>query len=278
MNQLQERILVGGTEGTGKTYAWLTIARALPKVKFYVIDPDDGVRRVWYNEFPEVSNIEYYFTPKWFNTDYQAYSKQGPKATLISDGGKSSYKSGVADAWKLIQPKVKVGDWVIVEHLHLLWASVQDMFADEVFNKSIGEYFLEKRKAMKEGGKKLEAMEGWTDWSVINKMHNDDFMIKVCYDNPGHVFMTTSTSMAQAGAREDAEIKAFYGESSIRFEGQKHNVFRAQTKLITKQSGRGQNKEYIISTFGKDRGRSWLEEESWSDFFYQYLVAIGAWE
>lgn len=131
---------------------------------------------------------------------------------------------------------------------------------------------------MKEGSKKLEALEGWTDWNVINKLHNDDFMIKLCFDNPAHVFMTTSTSMTQPGVREDADIKAFYGESSIRFEGQKHNVFRAQTKLITKQSGRGQDREYIMSTFTKDRGRQWLVEESWSDFYYQYLVAIGGWE
>ena len=274
---LQERILVGGTEGTGKTYAWLTIARALPKVKFYIIDPDDGVRRVWYNEFPDVTNIEYYFTPKWFNTDYETYSKQGPKSTR-TDNDRLAFRSGVADAWKTIQGKVKLGDWVIVEHLHLLWASVQDTFADEVFNKSIGEYFLEKRKMMKTGSKRLDAMEGWNDWGVINKMHNDDFMIKVCYDNPGHVFMTTSTNMVQPGSKEDADIKAFYGETSIRFEGQKHNVFRAQTKLITKQSGRGENREYIMSTFGKDRGRTWLEEESWSDFYYQYLVAIAGWE
>ena len=56
---LQERILVAGVPGVGKTYSWLTIARALPKSKFYVIDPDDGVRRVWYNEFPDVKNVEY---------------------------------------------------------------------------------------------------------------------------------------------------------------------------------------------------------------------------
>ena len=274
--QLQERILVGGTEGTGKTYAWLTIARAMPEVKFYVIDPDDGVRRVWYSEFPEVTNIEYYFTPKWFNTDYEAYSKQGPKATRVDDE-RPAYRSGVADAWKLIQPKVKAGDWVIIEHLHLLWSSVQDTFADEVFSKSIGEYFLEKRKAMKEGGKKLEAMEGWTDWTVINKMHNDDFMIKICFDNPAHVFMTTSTSLSSHGTKEDADIKAFYGDSTIRFEGQKHNVFRAQTKLIMKQSGRSKDRKYVMSTFTKDRGRPWLEEEEWIDFYYQYLAAVAGW-
>jgi len=277
---LQERILVGGTEGTGKTYAWLTIAQSLPDSKFYVIDPDDGVRRVWYNEFPEVQNVEYYFTPTWFSTDYEAFSKKGAQLSPINDGSdrKGIYKTGVADAWTTIKSKVKPDDWTVIEHLHLLWSSVQDAFADEVFDKNIGNYFLEKRKLMDEGAKRLNALEGWTDWGVINKLHNNDFIIKVCYDNPGHVYMTTSTTMTQPNAKEDAALKSFYGDSNIRYEGQKHNVFRAQTKLIMKQVGRGKDRKYAMSTFTKDRGREWLEEYEWSDFYYQYLVQIAGWE
>ena len=110
-------------------------------------------------------------------------------------------------------------------------------------------------------------------------MHNDDFIIKVCYDNPGHVFMTTSTTMTQANAKgEDAALKAFYGESTIRFEGQKHNVFRVQTKLIMKQEGRGKDRKFIMSTFTKDRGRTWLNEYDWSDFYLEYLSTIAGWE
>jgi hypothetical protein len=278
---LQERIELGGTEGTGKTYAWLTIARALPDVKFYVIDPDDGVRRVWYPDFPEVDNIEYYFTPRWFTTDYETY-KKGPKASLLNDGSnhKNIYQSGIADAWKLIKPKLQADDWIISEHMHLIWQNAQDMFADEVFDKKIGDYFLERRKAMKENSKRLDAIEGWTDWVVINKMHNDDFVTDMCFDNrkgsPAHVFMTTSTSLS-SGLNEDTGIKAFYGDSRIRFEGQKHNVFRVQTKIITKTKGSGKNIKYIMNTFLKDRGREHMEELEWADFFYDYLVGYAGW-
>jgi len=235
---------------------------------------------VWYKEFPECKNIEYYFTPTWFSKDYETFKNKGPTLTPLKDGSDRPgiYKAGVADAWKTIKPKVKADDWVILEHMHLLWSSIQDAFADEVFDKDIGNYFLEKRKLMKEGSKRLEALEGWTDWNVINKLHNDDFTVKVCYDNPGHVFMTTSTSMTQPNAKEDANLKAFYGDSTIRFEGQKHNVFRVQTKLIMKQMGRGKDREYAMSTFTKDRGREWLEECTWEDFYFQYLVQIAGWE
>jgi len=276
---LQERIIVGSAAGAGKTYAWLTIARACPKNKFYVIDPDDGVRRVWYSEFPEVTNVEYYFTPKWFAKGYAAY-KTKPVVSALVDGSnrKTIYKSGIADAWKTIKPKLREGDWLIPEHMHLIWNSAQEMFADEVFDKEIGNYFLERRKAMKEGSKKLEALEGWTDWSVINKVHNDDFVNDLCYDSPAHVFMTTSTSMIQPNSKEDAEIKAFYGDSLIRYEGQKHNAFRVQTKLLFKQVGKGDSRRYVMNTFLKDRGRSHLTEYDWSDFYWEYLVAIAGWE
>jgi hypothetical protein len=275
---LQERILVGGTPGSGKTYAWLTIANACPENKFYVIDPDDGVRRVWYKDFPDVKNVEYYSTPHWFTKDFETFNVKGATFEKLDDGSDrhNIYKSGVADAWKLIKPKLKPGDWVIVEHLHLLWSMVQDAFADEVFDRSIGQYFLQKRKAMKEGSKKLEALEGWTDWNVINKLHNDDFTIDICFDNPAHVFMTTSMTTS-SGGKEDNQIKNFYGDSDLRYEGQKHNVFRVQTTLITKLAGRGKERKFIINTFQKDRGREFLEEYEWSDFYIEYLVAVAGW-
>jgi len=96
----RERIMLGGVPGTGKTYAWATMARMLSENKFYVIDPDDGVRRVLYevNEktkertFPDLSNIEYYFTQKWYHQDFQHIGK----ADRLADELLVSYISGVA--------------------------------------------------------------------------------------------------------------------------------------------------------------------------------------
>lgn len=274
---LQERILAGGAEGSGKTYAWLTIARALPKNKIYVIDPDDGVRRVWYKEFPEVNNIEYYFTPTWYTKDSESFTKDGPKAEKLDDGSnrKSINRAGTLDAWRLIKQKIKPGDWVILEHLHLLWNNIQGTFTDEIFDRDIGQYFLQARKAMKPGSKQLGALEGWTDWLVINKMHNDDLVNDICYSNPGHVFMTTSVTMIPKNAEESVELSAFYGNTRLRYEGQKHTPFRVQTKLIFKVAGKD---DYRVSTFLKDRGREWLTDEKWSDFYFEYLVKVGGWE
>lgn len=277
---LQERILMGGGQGTGKTYDWLTIARACPKQKFYIIDPDDGVRSVWYPEFPELENLVYYFTPTWFTTDSETLKKGGPKSEILKDGSnrKNIFKAGVLDAWNLLKDKINPGDWVIVEHLHLIWDSVQEAFADEVFHKDIGEYFLEKRKALVGGAKQLAALEGWVDWPVINKMHNADFINKICYQNPGHVFLTTAISVGNVNPKEDSDIKAFYGDSTIRFDGQKKTPFKARTTLIKKQGGgRGKDRTYIANTFLKDRGREHLVDAEITDFYYDYLVGIASW-
>ena len=272
---LRERILVAGAPGTGKTYAWACLARAMPKHKFYVIDPDDGVRRVLYEVdesgervFPDLSNIEYYFTPKWYTDGVVNIGK----VNKLEDKELKAFQCGVADAWKVIKPKVKADDWIVVEHMGNIWARVQDGFTDEVFNKDIGQYFLERRKAMTQGAKRLDALEGWTDWSVINKLHNDDFMVPICFENPGHVYMSTAFTMVEPRAKEDAEIKAFYGDSSIRLEGQKHNPFRAQTMLLFKASGSRDSRKYFVNTFLKDRGRPWMVEQEITDFFYDYLV------
>lgn len=278
---LKERILTAGTPGTGKTFAWACLARAMPQHKFYIIDPDDGVRRVLYEVdaetgervFPDLSNIVYYFTPKW----YAKGAEKVGEFTKLNDPGLESYLSGVADAWKLIKPKIKPDDWVVVEHLGNLWARVQDAFADEVFEKDIGQYFLEKRKALREGAKRLDALEGWTDWSVINKLHNDDFLIPICFECPAHVYMSTSFATVEPKSRGDAQLKAFYGDTTIRLEGQKHNPFRAQTILMLKASGSRDSRRFYMNTFLKDRGRTWAENAEVTDFYYDYLVMIAGW-
>ena len=273
VEQLQERILLAGMAGSGKTYAWLTLARMFPDRRFYVIDPDDGARRVWFKEFPEVKNIEYYFTPRW----YTEGSTKVPKIITV-DKARSCHTSGIADAWKTISPKLKAGDWLIIEHLGNIWGYAQTGFADEIFAKDIGQYFLEARKEMKSGSKKLDALKGWTDWGVINKLHNEDFIIPVCYENPAHVLLTSSVSTTTTDSKEDPDTKDFYGDSKVRIDGQKGNVYRVQTVLLMTADTRMKPAKHFMSTFQKDRGREWIERKQWEDFAIDYLYGVGGWE
>ena len=263
----RERILVAGPPGTGKTYQWLTIARLLPNRTFHVIDPDDGVVRVWKSEFPEVENINYYLTPTWFGA--------------LSDF-ETGQVGGVANALTDIKKKIKPNDWVVVEMLNTMWSLAQSGFVEEIFQEGIGEYFMKARKEMKEGAKRLDALKGWTDWQVINKNHNDDFIIPICYRLPKpttpdtNVYMTTSFSIttAEEASKEDPEQKSFYGDTMIRIDGQKQNIFRAQSIfLFVKRKG-----VWRFSTFIKDRGRPFVEDEELSDFGLQYLVGVAGFE
>lgn len=254
----RERILVGGAPGTGKTYGWLTIARMLPQVTFHVLDPDDGVRRVKDADFPDVKNLNYYLTPTWFGE---------PK---VDD---SVTVCGISNALTTIRKVVKPNDWIILEMLSSFWSLAQGGFVEEVFNEGIGEYFLQARKELRTNAKRLEALRGWTDWSVINKMHNDDFMNVVCYRLPAHVYMTTSVSIASQAGEEDAEVRAFYGDSKIRFEGQKYTPWRAQSVLLFHKDRAG----WKYSTFLKDRGRTFVDAEPLYSFAEQYLVGVAGW-
>lgn len=261
----KERILLGGAPGTGKTFSWLKVAQLLPKATFHVIDPDDGVVRVWKENvngqepFASVTNINYYFTPVWYG-----------KLQKTEDG----HEGGVHEAFLDVMSKAKRDDWIVVEMVSQLWQMVQGAFVQEIFNEGIGEYFLRARKNMKEKSSSLNPLEGWTDWQVINRMHNEDFMVPICYRLPCHTFMTTSVSVQSGNSKEDAEVKAFYGDTNIRFEGQKHNVFRAQSIFMTRRTKEG----WQISTFLKDRGRPWLDKEPLYDFGLQYLVGIAGWK
>jgi len=260
----RERILVGGPAGTGKTYEWLTIARLLPNRKFHVIDPDSGVIRVWKNDmdgFKDLTNIDYYFTPVWFE-----------ELKKTEDG----WRGGIKEAFDQVKTRAKPDDWVVVEALDGIWDLAQGGFVDAVFDKGIGEYFLERRKSLTDKATRLDALDGWKDWTVIKKMHNDDFINKVCYQLPVHVYMTTGISVTtqSLASKEDAETRSFYGDSLFRLDGEKRNGRRVQSIFIFNKGKEG----WKYMTFLKDRGRIWVENEELFDFGIQYLQGVAGWE
>ena len=267
----RERILVAGAPGSGKSYQLLTIARALPQSTFHIIDPDDGVVRLWDSEFPELTNIRYYFTPTWYGIVKCSYCGKEVKDCRCKEE-KPRFVGGVANSLTDIRKHAKPDDWVGIEMLNNLWSMAQSGFVAEVFEEGIGEYFLKARKELKEGSKRLDALKGWTDWQVINKMHNDDFLVSICYQLPVHVYMSTTFSLqsSQDASSEEAEQKAFYGDTSIRLEGQKHNPFRAQSIFLFVKGRDG----WTFSTFLKDRGRKWVEKEQLFDFGLQYVSQV----
>lgn len=259
---IRERICVIGAPGTGKTYQWLNIAQALPKATFHVIDPDDGVERVRVAEFPDLKNINYYFTPSWFED--------------LKPIGDRRWEGGVDKAAQKILREHKEGDWIILEHMGAQWDMVQSAFTDEVFEKDIGKYFLERRKAQSPRSSRVEAFDGWKDWVVIKKLHNEDYIDKMCYRTKAHLYITSSFSMTtdRMASREDPELQEFYVGTRIRIDGEKRLPFKVHTILLftgNKETG------WKMSTFQKERGRRWLKGVSLNNLYVQYLGMVAGW-
>ncbi len=266
-----ERIMALGRAGTGKTYNWLTMAEWLQGSTFHVIDPDDGVISVWDPDFPKVNNIKYYFTPKWLGELKQTES--------------NCWYGSVVEAFKKISSEVKLGDWIVVEHMGTMWDNVQSGFTDEIFEKNIGLFFLERRKALekakRDGSAKkeppgLQAFDGWKDWVVINKLHNADLVMPLCYELPAHVYMTSSFSVQDPKLvnKEDSDVKGFYDGTLVRIDGQKHLPFKVQTILLF---GGNPKEGFAMTTFQKDRGRRWIKNVPVKNFAKQYLIGVGGW-
>ena len=62
---MQERILVYGGTGSGKSTGWLTIARQQPDNTFYCIDTDKSVARLLGTEFKDVKNVKIFPCRTW---------------------------------------------------------------------------------------------------------------------------------------------------------------------------------------------------------------------
>ena len=81
--RLRERILTYGGPGSGKTNAWMRLAKHLPDSTFYVIDTEIGAERSL-QEYPEIENVVVYPVIDW--TDYRKAQKEIIlKATAINN-------------------------------------------------------------------------------------------------------------------------------------------------------------------------------------------------
>lgn len=247
----RERILLYGREGTGKTYDWLTIAKALPDVKFYCIDTDDTTERMLEDEFSDVRNVESIQVNEW-----------------------SEFKEEVLDVLDELNKTAKQDTpslelpWVVVDMSDVTWDWVQGYFTEEVFDKDIDQYFLEARKAQSKGASKLTPLEGWTDWQVINRLYQGVW-IPLSRGKNYHLLITAKVQDV-AGK---SEVKTLYEELGNMPAGEKRMGHRMHTVLQKKSSSNG----WFIST-AKDRGREILKGEFVEDFAKDYLQEIAKWE
>jgi hypothetical protein len=242
----RERILCFGGAGCGKTFAWLTIASNYPSHRFHVIDTDDTCDRMLTTEFNQLRNVQVYSCQDWLSC---------------------------TKALDTIKTKVVAGDWLVIDQVCSCWSMVQNYFISEIFRQDAGDYFLEIRKAMKANSSSLNALRGWVDWSVINRMF-EDFINLACYQLPCNVFFTAKAT--KLSKEDDQEVQDVYSMYGLRPEGEKRVPFRVHSVFLFTHDRRG----YYLSTI-KDRGRIQLSNVPLTpeqNFCIRYLQLVAGME
>ncbi len=247
--QARERILAFGPPGVGKSNAILTVARRCPGSQFYVLDNDYAYDRLLATDFTELSNVEVAVADEW--PDYVPQIKKWKEAGVNKD------------------------DWLVIDSMSATWPVVQSYFIEQVFGKEDDDYFLKFRMMQQEKGGRQKGesgnpLEGFTDWSVINKMYNRLYVEIAKW--PGHVYLTAESEVISKDEKDRA-VKATFGSFGVKPRGQKRLGHTTHTVLLMMK---GQTGRYTVSTV-KDRGRVELEDEEMGDFGKDYLVAVAKW-
>lgn len=253
--KLREKILLTGAYGTGKSHAWLSIARLSQKTGspavFYCIDTDDAIERMLAEGFPELENVVVRRAYQW--PEYEAAMEEFlAKARPVSDE--------------------HPGDWIIVDMIDPAWDETQAHFVRQVFGKDPGDYFLAIRKQVKSGSLYQEAFDGWKDWPAINRVYFD-WISPYVLRSGAHILATAQVEALDVQQEKDKTTRLLYGEYGVKPKGQKRLGHQFHTVLWLQQVRQG---DWRMTTI-KDRARKMLEGVPLKVFPIDYLVRVAGW-
>lgn len=239
---IREKILVTGSFGSGKTTAWLQVARWAKQTgsdaKFFVIDTDDAVSSMVRAD-EGLDNIVLYDAFEW--EEYVTAQK------------------------KILPVARPYHDWIVVDFMSTSWEAVQDWYVRQMFGDP-AEFFMSVRKG-ESGG-----MDGWKDWQYINRQYKA-WAFPILFKSKAHLFLT-----AQADTLKDTdskELRTDFGAHGVRPRGQKALSNQVHTVMLTRTL---KPREVFLTTV-KER-RKWrhvLEAKPLEDFAIDYLVQVAGW-
>lgn len=239
-----------GGSNSGKSYDYYNIALRSQKsgsdAKFYIIDTDVSVGRML--DDPAFADL---VLPddQWDDVDDWA-----------------ELTASIKRFGAVMRPQ----DWLMIDMLSPTWQMCQDHFTHSVWDKSLEDYFLQKRASMK-NPEKEQAFAGWTDWPVINSMYGafQNSLLRC----PGNLYVT---SEVKALNRDQAEkdTKALFGPFGVVPVGQKRNPHLFQTILWHQEL----RPDHRVLTTVKDRSRQKVQGVEVKDFAIGYLVKVAGWK
>lgn len=248
-----ERILVMGGPGTGKTTAYLNIARwsqdTGSDATFHVLDTDRALTRMLgshTSRYQDLTNVNVLPTLDW-----------------------RDFEGNLSRVLREAKPQ----DWLVVDMIDAAWDNVQEYFTEEVFSKDMGSYFLEARKALADGDKTLKAFDGWKDYTVINAIYKT--WIKKLINRSACNVLCCTPATPISRDNDSSELVSLLGRYGVKPQGQKSLAFQFHTLLLLSRNNKG---HWTVTTCGKDRERRELEGAVLNDFTESYLIDVAGWE
>ncbi len=241
--KLQERIMLYGQAGDGKSYSTFTVAAVSQQLgkpaRFFFVDTDCGSERTLQTAFPWLTNIDIFEVSSWLEAD-KALDK-------ISS---------------LIKPER--GDFLVIDLFCKLWDWAQEHYTEKVFHKGIDDFFLEMRENLaSSGSKKVNPFDGLKDWTIIKKLYKT--LAQKIFFKLGANVIICSTASPVNDKLDSESIVTKYGRVGFKPSGYKDTDHDVHTVIFMQQKKEGRDRKYWMRTV-KDRGRVQIDCQV-SEFF-----------
>lgn len=248
-NGRNERILVAGRNGAGKTKSYWDIAELLlntgSPAQMFVIDPDFKAR---FDPRYPLPNVHIYDELEVWQ-DYKHASKH-------------VRKQGQRDR----------GDFCVVDMMSTVWTAAQSGYAELTLGKDFDDLMVDWRKASietgKDGGSPFSSAYG-ADWQVINALYG--VFIYNITRFPGNLFMTSALDSVTEDEKDKETIRK-YSKWGVKPAGQKRLGHVPADELLLQETAKGWTMTQMRGT-----GREEFKNEPLGNFAMDYLVGKAKW-
>lgn len=226
----REFILVAGHANTGKSRTVLSMASfwqvTHPGAVVYCLDTEDGIRKLWKKQFPDLNNLELYLCP-----DMNA-------AVLCLEH---------------LLPRLTEENWLACESASRLWEYSQDLGYREITGMSKSEYLS---KRMADGGKGTVTPRPNDLWPIAKNAMERNFLDRLVNETRANVLLTTTLGKERpegGGMRESktrAAARRYLGTDVVP-EGHPRIAYYPDTVVLMENEGTRYTAHLL-----KDRGLS----------------------
>lgn len=250
----RERILTYGGSGSGKSSAWLNVAKWLQQTgapgKVRLLDTDFA----WEAYRPTDGSLD--------------------ERVVVQDAWDwADFKPGME---KLTRAKdVTNDDWLVVDLIDKAWSKAQQGFFEYLTDRPFDEFMGEAVKNnVNVGG------EWGSNWGVINKMYGGfmDYVMRW----RGHVLCCAPMTEVRVPDRmgkggDTQEIRDLFGRVGFKPQGQKDLPHMFHTVLFMQAAGTAAKPEWRVQSI-KDRERPLLKGDRVDQFVMTYLMKVAGWK